>query len=115
MDSAYKEIRPEFINARFILATVISKRGNVISTDAGIKGMGNEYGTPVVIGYPDAENLYVAEEHSVFENIDVKIGDKIKIIPPHGCTTNNLYPSMWISQKNKIVDLWPIEGRGCLE
>jgi len=115
MDTAYKTIRPEFINARYILATVLSKRGNVISTDVGLKGMGAEYGTPVVIGHPEAENLYIAEEHSVFKNMKVNIGDKIGIIPPHGCTTNNLYPLMWITQNDVIKDVWTIEGHGCLE
>lgn len=115
MDTAYKTIRPEFLNARYILATVLSKRGNVITTDAGLKGMGAEYGTPMVIGHPEAENLYIAEEHSVFKNMKVNIGDKIGIIPPHGCTTNNLYPNMWITQNNFIKDVWAIEGRGCLE
>ena len=115
MDTAYKTIRPEFLNARYILATVLSKRGNVISTDVGLKGMGAEFGTPVVVGHPDAENLYVAEEHSVFKNMNVNIGDKIGIIPPHGCTTNNLYPFMYIARNNIIEEVWPIEGRGCLE
>ncbi|MEN8202245.1 MAG: DSD1 family PLP-dependent enzyme [Bacteroidota bacterium] len=115
MDAAYKTIRPEFLNARHILATVISKRGDVISTDVGLKGMGTEYGSPAAIGYPDAENLYVAEEHTVFKNLEAQIGDKIRIIPPHGCTTNNFYPYMWISRDDVIIDIWPIEGRGCIE
>ena len=115
MDSAYKKLRPEFINARYILTTVISKRDDVISTDVGLKGMGAEYGNPVVIGHPEAKALYVAEEHTVFKNIDVNIGDKIRMIPPHGCTTNNFYSHMWISRNNNIEDVWAIEGRGCLE
>ncbi|MCK5104348.1 MAG: alanine racemase, partial [Cyclobacteriaceae bacterium] len=115
MDSVYKRIRPEFFNARYILTTVISKRDDIISTDVGLKGMGAEYGMPTVIGFPEAEMLYVAEEHTVIKNIDVNIGDKIRMIPPHGCTTNNLYSQMWISQNNIIEDVWPIEGRGCLE
>lgn len=115
MDTAYKKIRPEFLNSRYILSTVISKRGDVISTDVGLKGMGAEYGSPQVIGYPDADNLYVAEEHTVFKNIDVNIGDKIKLIPSHGCTTNNLYSQMWITRNNRIEDVWAIEGHGCLE
>ncbi len=77
--------------------------------------MGVEYGVPEVMGHPNIENLYVAEEHTVFKNSDFNIGDKIKIIPPHGCTTNNLYSHMWISRDGQIEDLWAIEGRGCLE
>jgi len=115
MDSAYKDIRPEFLNARYILATVLSVRDNTISLDVGLKGMGAEYGIPQIIGYPDAENLYVAEEHTVFQNAKANIGDKLPIIPPHGCTTNNFYPHMWIVQDEVIVGVWPIEGRGCLE
>jgi len=115
MDSAYKKIRPEFHYARYILATVISKRGQVISTDAGLKGMGAEYGTPELVGHPDAMCLYVAEEHSVFKNVNVNIGDKIRIIPPHGCTTNNLYPLMWIVRNSIVEEVWPVEGRGCIE
>ena len=115
MDSAYKKIRPEFQYARFILTTVISKRWNTVTLDVGLKGMGAEYGKPEVIGHPNADVLYVAEEHTVIQNLDVNIGDKIRLIPPHGCTTNNLYSHMWISQNNTIRDVWPIEGRGCLE
>ena len=77
--------------------------------------MGAEYGTPEVVGHPDAENLYIAEEHSVFKNMEVNIGEKIGIIPPHGCTTNNLYPHMWITRNNIIEEVWPLEGRGSLE
>ena len=115
MDTAYKKIRPEFEYARYILSTVISVRGNRATTDVGIKGMGVEYGTPEVIGYPMAKVLYVAEEHTVIENIDAKIGEKISLIPPHGCTTNNLYSQMWVTRDNIIEDVWKIEGRGCLE
>jgi D-serine deaminase-like pyridoxal phosphate-dependent protein len=77
--------------------------------------MGVEYAMPEVIGYPKAEVLSIAEEHTVIHNIDIKIGDKVRLIPPHGCTTNNLYSQMWITRKNIIEDVWPIEGRGCLE
>ena len=115
MDSAYKKIRPEFQCARYILTTVISRRGDTISTDVGLKGMGAEYAKPKVFDYPNAEVLYVAEEHTVIKNINVKIGEKIRLFPPHGCTTNNFYSQMWISQYNTIIDVWPIEGRGCLE
>ena len=115
MDAAYKKIRPEFEYARFVLATIISVRGDTVTADVGLKGMGAEYAMPEVVGYPDAEVLYVAEEHTVIKNLPVNVGDKIRLIPPHGCTTNNLYSEMWISQDDHIIDVWPIEGRGCLE
>jgi len=115
MDTAYKKIRPEFNFARFILSTVISKRNQTATADVGIKGMGVEGGTPEIIGAAQTRVLYVAEEHTVIENIDAAVGEKICLIPPHGCTTNNLYANMWITRNGIIEDIWQIEGRGCLE
>jgi D-serine deaminase-like pyridoxal phosphate-dependent protein len=115
MDSAYKKIRPEFENARYVLATVISDQKDRVSLDVGLKGMGAEYGTPVVVGQAEAASLGFAEEHLVLEKLNAAIGDKIRLIPPHGCTTNNLYDKMWIARNDLIEDVWPIEGRGCLE
>jgi D-serine deaminase-like pyridoxal phosphate-dependent protein len=115
MDTVYKKVRPEFHNARSILSTVISKRAHTITTDVGLKGMGIEYGIPEIIGHLQAKVLYVAEEHTVIENIDVPIGEKIQISPPHGCTTNNLYSKMWITCNDIVEEVWPIEGHGCLE
>jgi D-serine deaminase-like pyridoxal phosphate-dependent protein len=115
MDSFYKTIRPEFKNARYILTTVISARGGTISCDVGLKGMGSEYAMPDIVGHPEAKVLYVAEEHTVIQNIGINIGEKLRLIPPHGCTTNNLYDRMWVTRNDIIEDVWPIEGRGCLE
>ncbi len=115
MDAAYKKIRPEFRYARYILSTIISKRNNTVTADVGLKGMGAEYAMPVIIDHPEAKVLYVAEEHTVIDNLKADIGDKIRIIPPHGCTTNNLYERMWIARNDIVEDVWPLEGRGCLE
>ncbi len=115
MDSFYKKIRPEFKNALSVITTVISVRSDTVTTDVGLKGMGCEYAMPEVIGHPDGKVVSIAEEHTVIRNIDSKVGDKLKLIPPHGCTTNNLHPRMWITRNDLIEDLWPIEGCGCLE
>lgn len=115
MDSAYKKIRPEFQNARFILATVISDQQESKTLDVGLKGMGAEFGAPEMLGHPEAEFLGMSEEHLKVRNLTAGIGDKIRVIPPHGCTTNNLYAKMWITRNDIIEDVWPIEGQGCLE
>jgi D-serine deaminase-like pyridoxal phosphate-dependent protein len=115
MDAAYRKIRPEFENARFILATVISDQQDRKTLDVGLKGMGAEYGIPEAMDYPGAISLGIAEEHIMFEKLEAGIGKKVRLIPPHGCTTNNLYDRMWIARNEIIEDVWPIEGRGCLE
>ncbi len=115
MDSAYKKIRPEFENARYVLATVISDQSDSKTLDVGLKGMGAEYGTAEIVGHSEAEILGLAEEHLMVRNLNASLGDKLRVIPPHGCTTNNLYDKMWIARNDLIEDVWPIEGRGCLE
>jgi D-serine deaminase-like pyridoxal phosphate-dependent protein len=115
MDVLYKQVRPEFHNARYVLATVISAGQGKIVADVGLKGIGNEYASPVIAGHPEARVLYVAEEHLVVENLTLSTGAHIRIIPPHGCTTNNLYEYMWVTASNIIEDVWPVEGRGCLQ
>jgi D-serine deaminase-like pyridoxal phosphate-dependent protein len=115
MDSYYKKIRPEFDHARYVLATIISDQRESKTADVGLKGMGAEYGTPEVMGHPEAEIIGMAEEHLMIRNLNAGIGQKIRVIPPHGCTTNNLYAKMWITRNEIIEDVWYIEGHGCLE
>ncbi|MCX7825798.1 MAG: DSD1 family PLP-dependent enzyme [Verrucomicrobiae bacterium] len=115
MDGAYARIRPEFVVARWILATVISARDGWAVVDVGTKGLGCEFGLPTIEGRPDAKARYTAEEHTPFDGLAAQVGDKLRIIPSHGCTTQNLYRQMWIARGDTIVDVWPIEGAGCLE
>ena len=60
MDCHYRKLRPEFRNAMSILTTVISSTGSKAVVDVGLKGMGNDFGLPVVIDQPDAKVLYIA-------------------------------------------------------
>ncbi|HUU28996.1 MAG TPA: DSD1 family PLP-dependent enzyme [archaeon] len=115
MDSFYRKVSPEFQNARYVIATVISAQGRKAVADVGLKGMGCEYASPVIVGHPEARVLYVAEEHLPIDNLEAAVGERIRIIPPHGCTTNNLHQRMWVVRNGIIEDVWPIEGRGCLE
>lgn len=115
LDRKYKTLRPDFDVARWVLATVISAHDDRAVVDVGLKGIGNEFDTPAVVGYPEAEARYVAEEHIPFDRLPLSVGDRVRLIPPHGCTTQNLYRQMWITRGGEIEDVWAIEGAGCLE
>jgi len=115
MDACYKRIRPEFHIASTILATVISARRGKVVADVGLKGMGCEFGPLLVDGFPDAHVLYVADEHTPIENVVAGVGDRLRIIPSHGCTTHNLYRRMFVVRDGTVEAVWPIEGSGCLE
>ena len=119
MDWWYTDIRPEFRQAMSIIATVISRpKPNVIVIDVGRKGMGAEWGPPRIKDLPGASVAsYSSEEHMKIEAPDstLKVGDRIEIIPSHGCTTSNLYSEFVVHRNGSVIDKWPIEGRGKLQ
>jgi D-serine deaminase-like pyridoxal phosphate-dependent protein len=115
MDSSYKKVVPALRNALVVLATIISAKTNFAVADVGLKGMGNEFGLPVLLDTPEAKPRYIAEEHPPIDDVAVSVGQKVRIIPSHGCTTCNLHRRLWIAAGGLIKDVWPIEGSRCLE
>lgn len=115
MDWSYARIRPEFVVARWIQATVISAHPGYAVVDVGTKGLGCEFGPPLLEGSPDAKARSTSEEHTSFDGLKAEVGQKVRLIPSHGCTTQNLHRRLWLTRGGKIVDVWPIEGAGCLE
>ena len=115
MDGKYNQVRPEFRVARWVLATVISAHPDYVVVDVGLKGIGCDMGAPLVEGHPQAKARYTAEEHVPIDHMTGRVGDTLRLVPLHGCTTHHLYREMWIVRDGRIEDLWPIEGAGCLE
>ena len=115
MDCSYRNVSPVFRNALSILATIISAKPDYAVADVGLKGMGNEFGLPVVADLPAAKARYIAEEHLPLDGLTVSTGQKVQLIPSHGCTTCNLHRRMWLVRQGIIADVWPIEASGCLE
>jgi D-serine deaminase-like pyridoxal phosphate-dependent protein len=117
MDWYYGEIRPEFRQAMSILVTIISRPSpDVAIVDVGRKGFGAEYGAPKVKNIPGAAIVrFGSEEHATVSlppNSGLRVGDKIELIPSHGCTTSNLYREFVVHRNGKVEDAWPIEGAG---
>ena len=115
MDCSYRLVCPEFKNALSILATVISAGNGYAVADVGLKGMGNEFGLPIVVGAPEAKVRSVSEEHVSLDNLKAAVGSKVRLMPSHGCTTCNLHRRLWVVRRDIIEAVWPIEGSGCLE
>ena len=117
MDSRYAAIRPEFRNALTVLTTVISvPRPGRATLDVGAKGVGAEFGPPLVADHPDAEiKKFRSEEHTTVDSIHAAIGEKLRLIPSHGCTTCNLHRRLFVHRDGMVTDVWAVEGSGCLE
>ncbi|HVM51104.1 MAG TPA: DSD1 family PLP-dependent enzyme [Candidatus Acidoferrum sp.] len=120
MDWWYKDIRPEFQQAMSILTTVVSRPTPATAViDVGRKGVGAEWGPPRIKNLPGADVAsFGSEEHtklSVPPGSPLRVGDRVEIIPSHGCTTSNLYSEFIVHRAGKPLEVWPIEGRGKMQ
>lgn len=117
MDWRYAQMTPEFEIGLSVLARVISKRPGVAVLDAGVKGVGAEFGTPKIKDTPQATiPFFLSEEHCVVNQVPDRwrVGDAVQLLPSHACTTCNLHRVLHVHEAGRVVDLWPIEGSGKL-
>ncbi|HOX39592.1 MAG TPA: DSD1 family PLP-dependent enzyme [Candidatus Brocadiia bacterium] len=119
MDCYYAKRRPEFGIALSVLTTVISSNGGDHAVlDVGVKGVGAEFGVPVLADRPGDEiPFFKSEEHTTIKvgGEPLKIGDRVRLIPSHVCTTCNLHRRIFAVRDGVVEAVWPIEGSGCLE
>ena len=65
-----------------------------------------------------AKMRYLSEEHAVFDVAEpdlvaLRPGDRARFLPSHCCTTVNLHDNLYVVQAGRLVDIWPVAGRGC--
>jgi len=117
MDAHYEETGIEFKSALTLLATIVSIHlPDRIITDAGMKTITAEFGFPVVKSRDDLEVIGQNEEHGKIRTktgtTPLKVGDRIELIPGHGCTTINLHDKYYAARKGKVEAIYPILARG---
>jgi len=117
MDARYRGILQEFEPALTVLTTVVSRPTEDIAiTDAGMKAVTSEFGMPVVKDVLGAEVIKLSEEHGKLQLAgdarDLKPGDKIELIPSHGCTTINLHDFYFAVRNERLEAVWSIAARG---
>jgi D-serine deaminase-like pyridoxal phosphate-dependent protein len=116
MDGAYREVGVPFECALTLLATVISTpQDGVAIADAGMKSIATDRGLPKVIDIPEAEVVSLSEEHiriALHGPTRPQPGDKIRLLPMHGCTTINLHDRFYVARDGYVEDVWPVAARG---
>ena len=106
-----------FRNSLFIWSTIMShptKDRAVV--DAGHKAASIDSGLPHVAYLKDVTYVSASDEHGSLtlgaNATDVKIGQKIRLIPGHCDPTVNLH-DWYVGIRNGIVEsIWPVEARG---
>jgi len=85
-----------------VVATVVStpERGRRV-LDCGTKSISGDFhvkaleGWGTVLGHPGLVIDRLNEEHAVvLGEADLKVGDRVLVIPSHACTTANLHPGL---------------------
>ncbi|MBW8003639.1 MAG: DSD1 family PLP-dependent enzyme [Planctomycetes bacterium] len=119
MDVKYSGIEGvEFEQALSLLTTVISRPTHDRAIlDAGMKAITIEFGMPLIKSAKGGAKLYkLAEEHGYVEleapDTKLDVGEKIELVPSHGCTTINLHDRFYAIRDNQVESVWPIEARG---
>jgi D-serine deaminase-like pyridoxal phosphate-dependent protein len=117
MDAAYHDnVGITFGYALTVLCTVVSTRGpDHAIIDAGLKTMTRDFGMPVVLNPSGWLVTALSEEHGYLKRIDgppLHMGDKVEIVPNHGCTTINLHDTYHVIRDGRLEALWPIAARG---
>ncbi len=116
MDEHNRSFGLDFDQAITVITTVISKPERTRAViDAGKKSISVDEGLPVCKD-KGISIFKLNEEHGhlSIKNQDAKIsvGDKIEIIPQHGCTTISLYDSYMIIRDDHVESVADIYARG---
>ena len=115
MDTTYRQVLKDFDQSLSVLATVISKPAeNRIILDCGVKTLVGEKGTPLIQGLRPAKKCNLSEEHSIWfykhAKGDLNIGDKVRVLPGHCCSTVNMHDHYYVLQGDRVVDVWEISA-----
>ncbi|KLU64865.1 D-threonine aldolase [Desulfosporosinus acididurans] len=115
--------------AATVLASVISRpTSERVILDVGAKGITMQErnegicavpGKGIIKEYPDVHIANVYDEHAIIYNKDfrdqIRVGDKVRIIPVHICPVCNLYDYAVLISGDEAVEEIPILCRGKLQ
>jgi 3-hydroxy-D-aspartate aldolase len=106
----------DFSPSLSVLATVIHRSGKKAIVDAGLKAFSTDrpFG-PEPLELSGVQYEFAGDEHGrlVLENPsrDVRLGEKLRFIPPHCDPTVNLYDRFFCVRGEVVEDEWPIMER----
>ena len=123
MDTLYREIGgkedphqySDFGMALTVMTSVISKRHpHRCTIDAGNKALLKP--TDQVKGRPEVKVENQGAEYGILAwadaDRDFKLGERVEIYPSNLDMSTNVYDRYYVARGEKIVDVWPIMGRG---
>jgi D-serine deaminase-like pyridoxal phosphate-dependent protein len=109
-----------FVPSLFVQASVVSaNREGFAVVNAGYKSFATEGGMPVIVSPKLSEARYqlMGDEHGGIrydpEGGVLELGDPVEFLTPHCDPTINLYDRYHCVRGNTLVEIWPVDARGC--
>jgi D-serine deaminase-like pyridoxal phosphate-dependent protein len=115
MDVTYGYLNLGFEQALTLLTSIISIHDDHVILDCGMKAVSGEFGQPQVLGLEGASISSLSEEHGhmVYPKASkLTIGQKVELVPTHGCTTVNLHDNFYVVKDDTLEGVWEISARG---
>jgi len=110
MDSHYASLGLPFLQASFIVGTVISVHATHAVADVGLKALGMDHGNPTMT---DGDVWYFSDEHVTFTPADgAAVGDRVHVIPAHIDPTMAMHEAAWLVRGDEVLERWAIDLRG---
>lgn len=92
---------------------IIDAGSKTLTADTLLSGERKNYG--YVLDYPEIELYDLSEEHGhlcLAEGSELKIGDRLRIVPNHICPCINLQECVYVVSGDQVIDQWKVSGRG---
>ena len=114
MDSHYGQLDTPFVQAMWIVGTVISTSEKWSVVDVGLKSLSLDHGNPTI----DKHSVwFCSDEHTTFSALEgeprPKINDRVFVTPSHIDPAMAMHEVAYVAnQFGEIIAQWPIDLRG---
>ncbi|MEP6963693.1 MAG: alanine racemase, partial [Acidobacteriota bacterium] len=112
MDMAYRREGLDFLNSLHVLGTVVSaNHEGFVTVDAGYKAFATDRGyVPDVVGHEGATYRWGGDEFGYVDGAGVKLGERVRFLPPHCDPTVNLYDRIYACRGGDVEGIWAVKG-----
>ncbi len=116
MDTHYGATGSPFVQACFVIGTVVSANAKFAVADVGLKAMGMDHGNPTLETFDGqgADVWFLSDEHITFvPHAGVAaVGDRVRVVPAHIDPTMAMHETAWLMRGHEVVDRWAIDLSG---
>lgn len=112
MDTHYAMLGLPFVQAVWVLGTVISVSPGHAVADVGLKALGMDHGLPAIDGM---RVWFCADEHVTFSPESAtmpRVGDRVRVTPAHVDPTVALHDRAWLVDGDEVTGSLAIDLRG---